>query len=133
MTSKKQRPRSVYVERLGDTLHKTDFVHVKAAWGPDKGKLKVYRILYFEADEAKFAGQYWEQPRYKGSSLSEHDSPAWPSGPCHEKDLPEIVRTWETEILEMRLIDPLPVFVFHATALESIDATVAGQGASLLL
>ena len=44
MTSKKQRPRSVYVERLGDTLHKTDFVHVKAAWGPDKGKLKVYRM-----------------------------------------------------------------------------------------
>ena len=66
-------PRCVFLDRLPGTLTVGEFVHVKEVIGPDRQKNKVYRILRFSADERTFLGEYYEQPRFAGSSLTEHD------------------------------------------------------------
>ena len=72
MSAGSRAPRTVHVERLGYALHAGDFVHVKEERGRDRGELKVYRIIKFSADSRHLLGEYWEQPRFEGSSLLEH-------------------------------------------------------------
>ena len=71
MSAGSRAPRTVHVERLGYALHAGDFVHVKEERGRDKGELKVYRIIKFSADSRHLLGEYWEQPRFEGSSLQQ--------------------------------------------------------------
>ena len=103
MTDGYRAPRTVHIERLGYALHAGDFVHIKEERGRDRGELKVYRILKFSAETKSFLGEYWEQPRFEGSSLVEHSFDT--DGYNGHKELPEIVLTPETWDVPLNRVD----------------------------
>ena len=114
-------PRCVFLDRLPGTLTVGEFVHVKEVIGPDRQKNKVYRILRFSADERTFLGEYYEQPRFAGSSLTEHDFDT--DGYDGHRELPEIVLTPEASWLPLSRVQSEIVFAFHWKAIEAVDAT----------
>ena len=116
--------RTLYSERHGFVLHLGMFVHVHEDKGRDRGKSKVYMITKFHPEDGEFEGSYWEQPRYPGSSLHEHDFDA--GDHLVHKMLPEIVHTPEIHLMDLRIIESKPVFHFHWSALVSMDDTPVG-------
>jgi hypothetical protein len=116
--------RTLFSERLGFVLHVGAFVHVREDKVPDRGKLKVYQLTKFWPETDEFEGSYWEQPRLDGSSLREHDF----DGGDHPvvKLLPEIVHTPEIRLMDIRIIDPLPVFHIHSETIVKMDVTPVG-------
>jgi hypothetical protein len=97
------------------------FVHVREDKVPDRGKLKVYQLTKFWPETEEFEGPYWEQPRFDGSSLREHD---FDDGD-HPivKLLPEIVHTPEIHLMDIRITDPLPAFNIHWETVVKMDVT----------
>ena len=117
-------PSCLLSERSGSALHVGEFVHVREVEGRDKGQLKVYRIEKLRASDRHFYGQYWEQPRFGGSSLREHDFKA--QGREGIKELPEIVQTSEKWWIPLALVSSDPVFHFHWMDLTTTEATPVG-------
>ena len=114
---------AAYAPHLRTSVYVGEFVLVRATWSKDTGELKLYRIRSIDKSAGTFAGEYWEQPRMKGSSLEEYAFDT--DGYLGVKALREAVQTPEKWTLKISQIRPEIPYVFHWAVLKRREVFAA--------